>query len=97
MTIENLQFDINRLNIYLDWSTPCYGFGQLHIHSDVVAAPGKDDLVDVIICENEIMSRDFVRGVLMSLVDKIMSEGIFDDSPEYQAYHKQRCDKLKNN
>jgi len=70
--------DVIQVKLYLNWTVPQLGFGELYIFYD------QDE--EVLVCDAETMSKDFVRGVLNEAVDGIMAKAIFDATPEYKAY-----------
>lgn len=72
--------DIVQTKLYLNWNVPEIGFGELYIFYD------QDE--EVLVCDAETMSKDFVRGLLNEAVDGIMAKAIFDGTPEYKAYYE---------
>lgn len=57
---ENIEQSVELIDEFtIDWSVPKVGFGQFKFYS-------KDG---IIYCENETMSKDFIKSVLTSMVD----------------------------
>lgn len=60
-------------NIYVNWSWPGKGFGQLDVRTD-------QDEPGVIRVDNECMDRESVRKILHAWADFIADRAVFDDS-----------------
>lgn len=78
---EDLQVHISSAYLNLVWTAKGIGFGELNIRYDQEK--------ELIVCDSEMMSKDFVRAVLLKLVDKLVTEAIYDGTPEFKSYHEE--------
>ncbi len=71
---------LHRLDIYVDWSWPHRGFGQIRFTYDKITG--------IVTCENECMSRESVRKILHAMADHIADNCLLADEPINQGFIK---------